>query len=100
LQRREGFTGELALTLEGLPSGVIATLANIPPNGAEATLKIVATEKAPTGTNISFSVNGSGVFNDRTYRAGSGKITLAIAAPDKAETNVTAAASTTAAGTK
>src|SRR5439155_21860091 len=34
LQRRAGFNGEVALTLEGLTNGVISTLDKIPANGA------------------------------------------------------------------
>src|SRR5207248_2829058 len=51
VERRAGFTSEVLLVIEGMPAGVRATLEPIPANGGESTLKLVATEKAPLGTN-------------------------------------------------
>ncbi len=84
LQRRSGFTGEVNLTLEGVPTGVISTLEKIPANGAESTLKLVATEKAPPGTNT-VSILAAGTHNDRNFKHKSA-ITLTINAPDPMET--------------
>lgn len=84
LQRRDGYKGETTLTLEGVPAGVITTLEKIPADGSETTLKLVATEKAPPGTN-SLVVVAAGVHNDRNYKHRSAPITLIISAPEPAE---------------
>jgi hypothetical protein len=84
VDRRAGFTNEVVLSLEGLPAGVITTLANIPANGAETTLKLVATEKTPTNTNFTFTVLGASVHNDRNYKSRSSNITLIVNAPQPA----------------
>lgn len=86
LERRAGFNGEVQLTLEGLPPGIQVTLDKIPANGGESTLKLVATEKAPVGTN-SITILGTGVHNDRNYRQRTGAITLVVSAPDPMEKN-------------
>src|SRR5262249_12798101 len=49
-ERRAGFTGEIQIKLEGIPDGVTASISNIVTNATEAPIKLVATEKAPTGT--------------------------------------------------
>jgi hypothetical protein len=97
LERRAGFSGEVQLTLEGLPPGIQVTLDKIAANGGESTLKLVATEKAPVGTN-SITILGTGVHNDRNYRQRTGAITLVVSAPDPMEKNPppTAAAATAA----
>ncbi|HYV29334.1 MAG TPA: hypothetical protein VFA77_17510, partial [Candidatus Eisenbacteria bacterium] len=81
VDRRAGFAGELALTVEGLPEGIIATVDKIPTNAVETVLKIKATDKAPTGKDITFTVVGAGTFNDRNYKTKTGNITLSVAAP-------------------
>jgi hypothetical protein len=90
LERRAGFTNEVQLVAEGLPVGVISTLERIPANGAETTFKLVATEKAPAGTN-SLTIVGSSMHNDRNYKHRSGAITLIINAAESADTNAVAA---------
>ena len=92
LQRRSGFAGEVNLTLEGLPNGVQSTLEKIPANGAESTLKLVAGEKAPPGTNT-ISILAAGTHNDRNFKHKS-TITLTINAPDPMETLTIATNST------
>lgn len=84
VERRAGFTNQLALAVEGMPAGINTTLEAIPANGGETTLKIVATEKAAVGTNT-FRVLGTGLHNDRTYKQRSGQITLVISLPENTE---------------
>lgn len=84
-ERRAGFTGEIALKLEGVPEGITATVTNIAANGAEATIRLVASEKAPSGKDHTLSITGSGVHNDRNYRFQPAAITLTINAPEPAE---------------
>ena len=76
--------GEVLLTLEGLPAGITATLDKLPANGSETTLKLVATEKAPTGTNT-LTVAGAGLHHDRNYKRKTGTIELMVGAPDRIE---------------
>ncbi len=96
VERRDGFTNEVLLALEGLPAGINSTLEKIPANGAETTLKLVATDKAAAGTN-SFTILGTGVHNDRTYRHRSGAIALVISAPEPMEPPAKPAATAAAA---
>ncbi len=91
LERRTGFTNEVQLTVEGLPTGIISTLDKIPANGAESTFKLVATEKAPPGTN-SLTIVAAGMHNDRNYKHRSAPITLIINAPEVVDTNIVSAA--------
>ena len=84
LDRRPGFTNDIDLTLEGLPTGVILSLDKIPAGVAETTMKLVATEKAPPGTNT-LTVVAASSYNDRTYRHRTGAITLTINAPETTE---------------
>lgn len=85
-ERRAGFTGEIVLKLEGVPEGITATVTNIPANGAESTIRIVASEKAPTGKDHSLQITGTGLHNDRNYRFQPAAITLTINAPEPVET--------------
>lgn len=91
LERRPGFTNEIQLSLEGLPAGIIDTLEKIPATGAETTLKLFATEKAPAGTN-SLTIVAAGLHNDRNYKHRSAPITLIISAPENVDTNAVASA--------
>jgi hypothetical protein len=92
--RRAGFNGEIALTMEGLPEGINATIEKISANAGEANVKLVATEKAPFGTNT-LTVIGTGLFNDRNYKQRSAGITLVVNPPEPAVTNAPTAAATT-----
>ena len=91
LDRRTGFTNEVQLAVEGLPSGIVSTLDKIPVNATETTFKLVATEKAPPGTN-SVTVVAASMHNDRNYKQRSGAITLIVNAPESIDTNTVAAA--------
>ena len=92
IERRPGFTNEVQLALEGLPTGFITTLDKIPANGSETTLKLLATEKAPPGTN-SLTILAAGLHNDRNYKHRSAPITLTVNALEAIDTNTVAAAS-------
>jgi hypothetical protein len=83
VERRAGFNGDVTLALEGLPAGLNLTLDKIPAGLGETTLKLVATEKAPPGTNT-LTVIGTGVHNDKTYRHRA-SVTLTINAPEPTE---------------
>jgi hypothetical protein len=85
LDRRAGFTNDVELSLEGLPKGVIVTLDKIPAAAAETTMKLVATQEAPPGTNT-LTVVAAGLHGDRNYKNRSGPITLTINAPEAGET--------------
>ncbi len=84
-ERRDGFEGEITLKLDGVPEGVIATVTNVAAKANESALKLVATEKAPTGTNISLTLTGTGQHKDRTYRFQAPPINLTINAPEQEE---------------
>jgi hypothetical protein len=90
-ERRAGFSGEVNLALEGLPEGIIATVEKVPANAAETIVKLVATEKAPSGQEFSLILTGSGVFNDRTYKYRPAEIKLSVNAPVPEETPKTVA---------
>jgi hypothetical protein len=79
------------LAVEGLPSEIISTLDKIPASASETTFKLVATEKAPAGTN-SLIVIAAGLHNDRNYKSRSAPIALIINAPESIDTNTVAAA--------
>ena len=91
LERRAGFTNEVQLAVEGLPAGIVSTLDNISATGTESALKLVATEKAPAGTN-SLTIVATGMHNDRNYKHRSAPITLIISAPEMVDTNIVATA--------
>jgi len=84
VERRAGFAGDVELALEGLPPGIRSELPKIPAGAGEVTLRLLATEKAPPGSN-SLVVTATAVFNDRTYRAKSGRIALVVNAPEPVE---------------
>ncbi|PYI82856.1 MAG: hypothetical protein DME26_16305 [Verrucomicrobia bacterium] len=83
--RRAGFAGDIELAVEGLPAGVKADVSKIAASAAETTLKLNATEKTEVGTNFTLTVVGSFVFNDRNYKARTGKISLNITPPEQTE---------------
>jgi hypothetical protein len=78
---RRGFTGEIPLTLTGVPEGVEVKGTNIAANAADTTLTFVATDKAQPTTNATLSIQGVAMFNDRLYRHKTAGVRLAIAPP-------------------
>ena len=101
VDRRAGFNGEVALALEGLPSGIKSELGKLTASAGETTLKITATDKAPI-TNATITVVGTATFNDHNYKTRTGPITLVISAPEPIEiaTNAPPAAATSPSATK
>jgi hypothetical protein len=85
--RRQGFNGEIALTVEGLPEGISSTFEKIAAGQAEATVKITAATNAPVGKEISFTFLGVGQFNDRTYKHRTPAIKLTVNAPEETATS-------------
>jgi hypothetical protein len=90
---RRGFTGEIPLTLEGVPAGITVSGTNIPANVAEAVLTFIATDKAPALTNSTFTIHGAAMHNDRLYRHKTGGVKLTVSQPaiEVASTNATVA---------
>jgi hypothetical protein len=79
--RRGGFSGPIEIKLAGIPEGIVATVTNIAENANEATVKLVATEKAPPIKDVQVTLSGSGQQKDRTYRIDAAPISLTIDAP-------------------
>lgn len=86
---RRGFDGEVALSLEGVPPGVLATVQPIAPKAREATIQLLVTEKAETGKDHQVAVTAAYTHNDRTWRQKTTPVSLTIAAPavETASTN-------------
>ena len=80
---RRGLSGEITLDLEGLPAGVAATVANIPADKNDATIRLVVSDKAETGKEQKFNVVGTATYNDRIWRQKTQPVTLMVAAPEK-----------------
>jgi hypothetical protein len=85
VDRRDGFDGEIELKLEGVPPGVTLALTNIAAKAKESAIKLVASDKAPTGTNVQLTLTGIGQHKDRIYRFQAPPITLTINAPEPEE---------------
>jgi hypothetical protein len=85
IERREGYEGEIELKLEGVPSGVTLSLTNVAAKAKESAIKLVATDKAPTGTNVQLTLTAIGEHKDRIYRFQAPPITLTINAPETEE---------------
>jgi hypothetical protein len=100
VDRRAGFSGDVELSIEGLPEGVRSELPKIPAGVSEVTMKLFATDKSKLGTNFNLKVVGAAVFNDRNYKAKTGSIGLSIAAPEGVEVAATNAAPAKVEGTK
>jgi hypothetical protein len=90
---RRNFTGEIPLTWMGIPDGVKMEMNSIPTNTSEVVVKFVATDKAKPATNVSVTVQGAAMNNDRFYRHKPGALQLTISPPEMIEiaTNAVAA---------
>jgi hypothetical protein len=80
--RRAGFNGEIPLTLEGLPEGIVATFEKIPAGQSEIPVKLTANDKAPLDKEISFTFRGTGTLNDRNYKYSTPSIRLTVTKPE------------------
>jgi hypothetical protein len=78
---RRGFTGELPLVLTGLPEGVRVEGTNIAANAGELVMKFIATDKTPSITNGSVTIQAAAMFNDRLYRHKTGGIKVVVSPP-------------------
>jgi hypothetical protein len=85
--RRQGFKGEITLTVEGLPDGIVSTFDRIGTNQSEATVKLTAATNAPVGKEVSFTFLGVGLFNDRNYKHRTAPIKLTVNAPEETVTS-------------
>lgn len=83
VERRAGFAGEIELKLDGVPEGMTATVEKIAAGQNEAPIKLVATDRAPTGKDFSITVTGVATHQDRNYRFAAPPLTVTINAPEK-----------------
>ncbi len=81
VSRRGLFTEEIALAIEGLPDGIVATSTNLPRSVSEATFKLTATEKAAVGKTNTFKILGTSDVNGRRLQQRTSAITLVVNAP-------------------
>ena len=85
---RRGFVGEIPLTIEGVPAGITIAGTNIAANAADASITLVATDKAQPGS-ATLMVQGAAMFNDHLYRHKTGAVKLTILKPAALEVAVT-----------
>ncbi len=84
--RRGWFTDAIALSLEGLPEGIVATATNLPANAGDALIRLTTNEKAKPGTNT-FTVVGSANANGNAFRQNGPSVVLTVnPASDAVET--------------
>lgn len=81
---RRGFDGEVAVTLDGVPAGVLATVQPVAAKAREATIQLLVTEKAEAGKEHKIGVTTSFTHNDRIWRQKTTPVTLTIPAPEVA----------------
>jgi len=86
---RRKFTNEIELTWEGVPAGVKLEGTNLVANTNELVVKLSATEKTKSATNITLRVRGMALHNDRIYRHSPKSIRLTIAPPEMIDVAVT-----------
>ncbi|HAB18594.1 MAG TPA: PPC domain-containing protein [Verrucomicrobiota bacterium] len=80
---RRGLPGEIALALENLPTGVLATVNPIRAEKNEATIELLVSDQAETGKEHSFNVIGTVTHQDRIWRQKTQPVTINIVAPEK-----------------
>ena len=79
--RRGWFTDDITLSVEGVPDGLVINSTNITRGASEAGFKILATDKAPAGKEVSLTVVGSATINGRPYQFRGSPIVVTINAP-------------------
>ncbi len=77
---RRGFEGEVALALEGVPAGVTATVQPVAAKGREASIRLLATDKAEAGKEHDLVVVATYAHEDRTWRQKTQPVKLQILA--------------------
>jgi hypothetical protein len=86
VQRRGWFTDAIALTLQGLPEGIVATATNLPSNVGDALFRLTTNEKAKAGTNT-FTIVGTADVNGNHFEQTGPSVVLTVNPPsDAAET--------------
>lgn len=95
---RRGLPGEIAVVLEDLPKGVVATVNPIAADKNEASIKLLVSDQAETGKEHRFFAIGSATHQDRIWRQKTQPITLFIAPPEKETAAATPATTPTPAG--
>lgn len=91
---RRGYEGEVTLALEGVPTGVLATVQPVAAKAREATVQLVVTDKAEAGKEHKLGVALRFEHGDRIWRQKTEPVTLTVAAPavETASTNAPATA--------
>ncbi|MSU35484.1 MAG: hypothetical protein EXS36_10285 [Pedosphaera sp.] len=89
IDRRLGFTNEIETAVEGIPDGVQFSLDPVAANARETVLKLLATEKAPSGKQFDLVITGTALHQQRQYKLKSSSVKLIIAAPDADKALVT-----------
>jgi hypothetical protein len=79
--RRGWFTDDISLSVEGAPEGLVITSTNIARGASEAAYRIVATDKAPPGKEVSLTVVGTANINGRAYQFRGPPVVVTINAP-------------------
>ncbi|HKS35605.1 MAG TPA: PPC domain-containing protein [Verrucomicrobiae bacterium] len=82
--RRGWFTEDINLSVEGLPEGISINSTNLARGVGEAGFKILASDKAPAGKEISLTVVGTANVNGRAYQFRAPAIKVTINAPEPA----------------
>jgi hypothetical protein len=82
--RRGWFTDDISLSVEGVPEGITITTTNLARGASEAGFKIIATDKAPVGKEVSLTVVGTANVNGRAYQLRAPAIVLTVNAPTEA----------------
>ncbi len=90
---RRSYDGEIALALDGVPAGVLATVQPIAAKAKEATVQLLVTEKAEAGKEHKIAVSTVFTDADRTWRQKTEPVSLTITATavETASTNAPAA---------
>ena len=82
--RRGWFTEDINLSVEGLPDGISINSTNLARGVGEAGFKILATDKAPAGKEISLTIVGTANVNGRSYQFRAPTIKVTVNAPEAA----------------
>jgi len=79
--RRGWFTDDIDLAVEGAPDGLLINSTNIARGTGEAGFKIIASDKAPVGKDVSLTVVGTANINGRNYKFRGAPVVVTINAP-------------------
>jgi outer membrane lipoprotein-sorting protein len=82
--RRGWFTDDISLSVEGVPEGITITTTNLARGVNEAGFKIIASDKASVGKEVSLTVVGTANVNGRAYQLRAPAVVLTVNAPAEA----------------